>query len=78
MSVRIGRTIIDTREWTTEDYSTVIRALRDERARKVQADELKARMANLLSDAKEQHFDFINRDFGNIVTMDDFELYDNE
>lgn len=78
MSVRIGRTIIVTRDWTTEDYGTVIRALRNERERKTQADELKARMANLLNDAKERHFDFINRDLGNIVTMDDFELYDNE
>ncbi len=78
MSLRIGRTIIDTRNWSVEDYDVIIRDLRKERARKGKADELKLRMENLLNEAKENNFDFIDKDFGNVLTSTDFELLDNE
>lgn len=78
MSLRIGRTIIDTRDWSVEDYDVIIRDLRKERARKAKAEELKTRMTNLLNDAKEEGFDFIDKDFGNVLTPTDFELYDNQ
>lgn len=78
MSLRIGRTIIDTREWSVEDYDVIIRDLRKERARKAKAEELKSRMTDLLNEAKEEGFDFIDKDFGNVLTPTDFELYDNQ
>jgi len=78
MSLRIGRTIIDTRDWSVEDYDVIIRDLRKERARKGKADELKLRMENLLNEAKENNFDFIDKDFGNIWRPEDIQLIDNE
>lgn len=78
MSVRIGRTIIDTSNWSVEDYDVIIRDLRAERAHAAKARELKNRMISLISDAKDAGFDFIDKDFGNILTVTDFELYDNK
>lgn len=78
MSLRIGRTIIDTRDWSVEDYDVIIRDLRKERARKGKADELKLRMETLLNEAKENNFDFIDKDFGNVIRPVDVELIDNE
>ena len=78
MSLRIGRTIVDTREWTVKEYDTIISELRKERARKLKAEELKTRMTHLLTEAKENNFDFIDKDFGNILTPADFELFDNQ
>ena len=78
MSLRIGRTIIDTRDWSVEDYDVIIRDLRKERARKGKADELKLRMETLLNEAKENNFDFIDKDFGNVIRPIDVELIDNE
>lgn len=78
MSLRIGRTIIDTRDWSVEDYDVVIRDLRKERARKLKAEELKNRMFDLLNEANENNFDFIDKDFGNVIRPVDIELMDNE
>ena len=78
MSLRIGRTIIDTRDWSVEDYDVIIRDLRKERARKGKAEELKLRMETLLNEAKENNFDFIDKDFGNVIRPVDIELIDNE
>lgn len=78
MSLRIGRTIIDTRDWSVEDYDVIIRGLRKERARKREADELKLHMETLLNEAKEKNFDFIDKDFGNVIRPVDVELIDNE
>ena len=78
MSLRIGRTIIDTSNWSVEDYDVIIRDLRAERARAAKAKELKNRMISLISDAKDAGFDFVDKDFGNILTVTDFELYDNQ
>ena len=78
MSVRIGRMIVDTRDWNMEDYDVVIKELRKERARKGKAEELKLRMEALLNEAKENNFDFIDKDFGNVIRPVDVELYDNE
>jgi len=78
MSIRIGRNIIDTRAWSVEDYDVIIKELRKERARKGKAEELKLRMETLLTEAKENNFDFIDKDFGNVIRPEDVELYDNE
>ena len=78
MSLRIGRTIIDTVDWSSKDYDVIIRDLRKERARKAKAEELKTRMTELINEAKDNNFDFVDKDFGNILNPNDFELYDNE
>ena len=78
MSLRMGRVIIDTREWTLEDYEAVIRDLRKERARKAKAADLQNRMNALIEEAKENNFDFIDKDFGNVIRPEDLALYDNE
>lgn len=77
MSIRIGRNIVDTRDWNMEDYDTVIKELRAERSRKAKAEELKERMIELLNEARENSFDFVDKDFGNIWTASDVELLDN-
>lgn len=78
MSLRIGRTIIDTCDWSVEDYDAIIRDLRKERARKAKAEELKSQMLELIADAKENGFTFIDKDFGQVWTCNDFELYDEQ
>ena len=78
MSLRIGRTIIDTSNWSAEDYDVIIKELRKERARQAKAEELKNRMFDLLNEARENHFDFIDKDMGNIITPVDIDLYDNQ
>ncbi len=74
--MRIGRTIIDTDNMSIEDMETVIRELRAIRARKLKAEELKTRMLELIADAKENGFTFIDKDFGQVWTGNDVELYD--
>ena len=74
--MRIGRTIIDTDNMSTEDMNVIIKELRAIRARKLKAEELKTRMLELITDAKENGFTFIDKDFGQVWTSNDFELYD--
>ena len=75
--MRIGRTIIDLDSLTTEDLTMVINEARRIRKRKEQLEEYKLRMHTLLTEAKEAGFDFIDKDFGNVVRPEDLELYDN-
>lgn len=74
--MRIGRMVIDTDNMSIEDMETVIRELRAIRARKLKAEELKTRMLELIADAKENGFTFIDKDFGQVWTGNDVELYD--
>ena len=61
---------------TTEELDIIIRELRGIRARKLKAEELKSRMVELIADAKENGFTFIDKDFGQVWTGNDVELYD--
>ena len=74
--MRIGRMIIDTDNMSIEDMDTIIREMRAIRARKLKAEELKNRMLELIADAKENGFTFIDKDFGQVWTGNDVELYD--
>ena len=74
--MRIGRMVIDTDNMSIEDMETVIRELRAIRARKLKAEELKTRMLELIADAKENGLTFIDKDFGQVWTGNDVELYD--
>ena len=74
--MRIGRMVIDTDNMSIEDMETVIREMRAIRARKLKAEELKTRMLELIADAKENGFAFIDKDFGQVWSGNDVELYD--
>ena len=74
--MRIGRTIIDTDNMSAEDMEVIIKELRAIRARKLKAEELKTRMLELIADAKENGFTFIDKDFGQVWSGNDVELYD--
>ena len=76
--MRIGRIMIDTDNMTTEELDIIIRELRGIRARKLKAEELKNRMLELIADAKENGFTFIDKDFGQVWTGNDDELYDEQ
>lgn len=74
--MRIGRTIIDTDNMTIDEISTLINELREIRRRKQKAEELVSRMTELLADAKAEGFDFIDKDYGNVITPNDLSLYE--
>lgn len=74
--MRIGRTIIDTDIMSAEDVKVLIDELRKIRVRKLKAEELKNRMADLLNEAAENGFDFIDNDFGYCYRPSDFTLID--
>lgn len=74
--MRIGRMMIDTDNMSIEDMDTIIKELRVIRARKLKAEELKTRMLELIADAKENGFTFIDKDFGQVWTGNDVDLYD--
>lgn len=74
--MRIGRMMIDTDNLSIEDMDAIIKELRAIRARKLKAEELKTRMLELIADAKENGFTFIDKDFGQVWTGNDVELYD--
>jgi spore germination protein YaaH len=76
--MRIGRVIIDTDNMSVQDMDVIIRELRNIRARKLKAEELKSRMLELIADAKENGFTFIDKDFGQVWTSNDVELYDEQ
>lgn len=58
--MRIGRIIIDTDAMSIEEMDAIIREMRKIRARKLKAEELNSRMNDLLAEAKENNFIFIN------------------
>ena len=76
--MRIGRIMIDTDNMSIEEMEAIIREMRKIRARKLKAEELKNRMLELIADAKENGFTFIDKDFGQVWTGNDVELYDEQ
>lgn len=75
--MRIGRTIIDLDSLSIEDLTTVITEARAVRKRKQEAESYRLRMHVLLTEAREAGFDFIDKDFGNVIRPEDVEMYDN-
>lgn len=74
--MRIGRIIIDTDNMSVEDMDVIIKELNAIRTRKLKANELKNRMIELITDAKENGFTFIDKDFGQVWSSNEFTLYD--
>lgn len=76
--MRIGRTIIDIESMSIEDLKTIEHEIHTLRRRRETAESYKARMYSLLEEAKAEGFDFIDKDFGNVIRPADVELYDNK
>lgn len=76
--MRIGRTIIDIESMNIEDLRTIEMEIHALRKRREKAESFKTRMKDLLEEAHEAGFDFIDKDFGNVITPTDIDLYDNK
>ena len=74
--MRIGNAIINTDEMTVEELTAIITELRKLRDTKLQAQDLRDRMNGLIKEARDKHFAFIDKDFGYVRELNDFELYD--
>ena len=76
--MRIGRTIIDTDDMSAEDLKVIINELRAVRARKLKAEELNSRMNELLAEAKENNFIFINDYTGQVLPQEYIKVIDEQ
>lgn len=76
--MRIGRTIIDIESLSVEDLKAIEHEIHALRRRRERAEQLKARMCDLLNEAQAEGFDFIDKDFGNVIRPEDVSLYDNQ
>lgn len=74
--MRIGKIMIDTDSMSIEELTMVITELRNIRKRKEQAHALQMKMNDLILEAKEQGFTFIDKACGFVREVDDFALYD--
>lgn len=76
--MRIGRTIIDIESMSIEDLRAIETEIHALRKRREKAESFKTSMKNLLEEAQEAGFDFIDKDFGNVIRPVDIEVYDNQ
>lgn len=76
--MRIGRTFINTDNMSIEDVNTIIHEMRAIRARKLQAEVLNSRMNNLLAEAKENNFIFINEYTGQVLPQEYIKVIDEQ
>ncbi len=76
--VRIGATLIDTDSMSIDELTVLIDEFRRIRARKRRAEELANQLEELVKDAKEEGFTFIEKDFGYLLTGSDYVVYDEQ
>ena len=76
--MRIGRIIIDTDAMSIEEMDAIIREMRNIRARKLKAEELNSRMNDLLAEAKENNFIFINEYTGQVLPQEYIKVFDEQ
>ena len=74
--MRIGKIMIDTDSMSIEELTTLIVEFRKIRARKQMELDLRTKMNNVILEAKEQGFTFIDKMCGFVREVDDFTLYD--
>lgn len=74
--MRIGKLMIDTDNMSEEELKTIINELSIIRARKREKATLCTRMNDLILEAKEKGFTFIDNACGCVREVDDFTLYD--
>lgn len=76
--MRIEKTVIDTDNMSAEDLNVIINELRAIRTRKLQAEELKKRMDDLLTGAKKNNFIFINEYTGQVLPQEYIKVIDEQ
>lgn len=76
--MRIGRTIIDIESLSIEDLRTIEHEIHALRRRREKAENYMGQMRDLIEEAKAEGFDFIDKDFGNVIRPEDVSLYDNQ
>ena len=76
--MRIGRTIIDIESMSIEDLKTIEHEIHTLRRRREQAEDFRQKMCNLLTEAQEAGFDFIDKYYGNVIRPVYIEMYDNQ
>ena len=74
--MRIGKTILDTDNMTTDEMKMWIDALRQVRARRIEQENLTAAMNALITEAKEKGFVFLDKSCGFVREVDDFTVFD--
>lgn len=74
--MRIGKIMIDTDNMTIEELTTLIVEFRKIRARKQAELDLRTKMNDLILEAKEQGFTFIDNACGFVREVDDFTMFD--
>ena len=76
--MRIGRTIIDIESLSIEDLKVIEREIHNLRKRREEQESFAHRMIELLEEADAAGFDFIDKDFGNVLRPVDIDLHDNQ
>ena len=76
--MRIGRFILDTDNMSIDELTVIIKELREIRSRKESAAAFETEMANLIAHANELGYDFIDKDFGNVIQTHDLVVVDNK
>ena len=74
--MRIGKVIIDTDNMTYEEVDIILQELREIRKRKGEAKTCKTRMRNMVEEAFDCGFRYINRYTGEIFNANDWWVYD--
>lgn len=74
--MRIGKTLLDTDNMTTEEMNMWIDGLRRIRARKIEQANIAADMNALITRAKEKGFVFLDKSCGFVREVDDFTVFD--
>jgi len=74
--MRIGKIMIDTDSMSEEELKIIINELSTIRARKREEATLRTRMNDLILEAKEKGFTFIDNACGFVREVDDFTLHD--
>ena len=76
--MRIGRIMIDTDNMSVEELRTLEQEFHKIRRRKEKAESFKARFNELVAEAKQEGFTFIDKDFGQVIMGNDFTVYDEQ
>ena len=74
--MRIGKIIIDTDSMTADELQVIIKELRHIRERKISMENYTMEMNSIIARAKEEGFIFVDKNFGYIREVDDFEVCD--
>ena len=76
--VRIGATILDTDPLSAEDIDIIVKDLKHVAARKRRKESLLKQFTDLIATARNEGFDFVEKDFGNVLTSIDWDIYDHQ